>query len=302
MHEIPPPLVNNRGWPWEALSAAPSSAEDGWPRITVVTPSFNQGAFIEATLRSVLLQRYPNLEYIVLDAESTDESQAIIRRYAPCLTYWHSQRDRGQADALRTGFAMSTGNILCWLNSDDMFLPDVLRTVGTLFRRHRRMEVLYGNRLVIDRDGAIIDRHVWPWHFTTSHWALGQPLAQECCFWRRQIYERVGGIDPTWFFIMDYDLFYRMWLVGRFRKTASFLGCFRRHEDAKNARHTDVWRRELAEAKLRFGLREPGYLGSRVLERTNRLQVFLENLLSRARGVQYSRGHDRAKRRSDTLP
>ena len=101
-------------------------------------------------------------------------------------------------------------------------------------------------------------------------------VAQECCFWRRSLYERAGGVDPSKFYIMDYDLFFRMWRIGHFRKTSAYLGCFRRHEETKNVRHEDVWRRELAEAKDQFGLKDPGYLGIRFLNRMNSLQRFLE--------------------------
>jgi GT2 family glycosyltransferase len=176
---------------------------------------------------------------------------------------------------------MATGEILGWVNSDDIFLPGALRTVGRMFARHQRVDFVYGNRLVIDRDGAVTGRHVWPWRLTAAHWSLGQPLAQEACFWRRELYERVGGLDPSKFFIMDYDLFLRMWRTGRFRKISRYLGCLRIHEETKNTKHVDVWRRELAEAKARYGLREPGYVGSRVLNRGDRLQTWLEARLAR---------------------
>jgi glycosyltransferase involved in cell wall biosynthesis len=257
--------------------------EGRWPRITVVTPSFNQSEFIETTLRSVLDQNYPNLEYIVLDGGSRDGSVEIIERYAPRLAYWHSQKDAGQADALRTGFAMATGEILCWLNSDDIFLPGALHTVAALFGTHLRTDVIYGNRLVIDRDGNVIGRHIWPWRLMRAHWRDGQPLAQECCFFRRSIYDRVGGVDASKFFIMDYDLFFRMWRVGKFRKTTTFLGCLRIHDAAKNALHVDVWQRELASARIEFGLKEPGYLGRRLLNRLDWLQNCAENVMVRLR-------------------
>jgi len=249
------------------------------PRITVVTPSLNQGAFLEAALRSVLDQRYPNLEYLVLDGGSSDGSVEIIERYAPRLAYWHSRKDAGQADAIATGFAMATGEIFCWLNSDDLLLPGALQFAGEFFRDHRRADFLYGNRIVIDKDGREIARHVWPWHLTRAHWALGQPLAQECCFWRRELYEKAGGIDRSRFFVMDYDLFFRMWQLGRFRKTTRFLGALRQHEETKNARSQDVRERELAAARARYGLREPGYLGIRLLNRWDRVQRFVEKLV-----------------------
>jgi glycosyltransferase involved in cell wall biosynthesis len=249
------------------------------PRITVVTPSFNQAQFVEATLRSVLDQDYPDLEYIVLDGGSSDGSVEIIERYAPRLAYWHSRKDAGQADAIATGFEMSTGEVLCWLNSDDVLLPGALRIVGEYFRRHRRVGFLYGNRLVIDAAGREIGRHVWPWLITRSHWALGQPLAQECCFWRRDLYERAGGIDRSKFFIMDYDLFFRMWKVGRFRKTPAFLGCIRVHEATKNTMHRSVWEREFGAAIAQYGLAPPGRIIRALLNRLDALQFRLEQRL-----------------------
>jgi glycosyltransferase involved in cell wall biosynthesis len=250
------------------------------PRISVVTPSFNQAEFLEAAMRSVLDQDYPNLEYLVLDGGSTDGSADIIRRYAPRLAYWHSGKDAGQASAIAEGFEKSTGEILCWLNSDDFFLPGALRFVGEFFRDYRGVDFLYGNRVVIDREGREIGRHWWPWHLTRAHWALGQPLAQECCFWRRALYEKVGGIDRSKFFIMDYDLFFRMWRAGRFRKTSRYLGALRMHEETKNARSQDIRERELAEAKTRYGLRTPGYLGMRMLNRFDGLQRLVEKLMA----------------------
>ncbi len=273
---LPDAMIDRDGWPWRGDGHGSVEANRSWPRITVVTPSFNQGEFIEATIRSVLLQNYPNLEYIVLDAGSTDQSVEIIRRYEPWLTYWHSREDAGQADAIRTGFEMATGEILCWLNSDDILLPDSLDRVGSFFVRHSSVDFLYGNRFVIDRGGEVIGQHYWPWFLTRWHWALGQPVAQECCFWRKNLYSRAGGINPARFFIMDYDLFFRMWQIGRFRKTSAFLGCIRQHEATKNALHQEVRLQEMGEAKIQFGLTEPGYVMARVLNRVDRVQRMLE--------------------------
>jgi glycosyltransferase involved in cell wall biosynthesis len=275
MPDLPHAPAGKEGWPWVS-EPQPERSKVEWPRITVVTPSFNQGEFVEAALRSVLLQAYPNLEYIVLDGGSTDGSAAIIERYAPHLEYWHSRKDDGQAAAVRSGFEMATGEILCWLNSDDILLPGSLRKVGEFFGNHPSVDFLYGNRLVIDREGEVIGQHVWPWLLTRSHWAIGQPVAQECCFWRKELYSRVGGINPNRFFILDYDLFFRMWRVGRFRKTSAFLGCIRQHEATKNTLQQDVRLREMAEARLLFSLKEPGYVMARVLNRIDRLQRLLD--------------------------
>jgi glycosyltransferase involved in cell wall biosynthesis len=254
-----------------------------WPRITVVTPSFNQGAFLEATLRSVLDQQYPNLEYIVLDGGSTDDSVSIIERYSSRLVYWHSRPDGGQADAIASGFDMATGDILCWLNSDDVLLPGALSHVAAIFRDSPRTKFVYGNRLVIDEQGNVIGRHRWPHVLNRYHWALGQYLAQECAFWRRDLYEQVGGLDRQRFFIMDYDLFYRMWRVARFRKTSKFLGCIRVHPETKNARHQETREREMREARQTYALHEPTRITLALMSRFDRLQLWAEETLERYR-------------------
>jgi glycosyltransferase involved in cell wall biosynthesis len=280
---LPAPPPGRQGWPWEAYDAGTIPLPRGkqWPRISVVTPSFNQGEFLEATLRSVLLQGYPNCEILVLDGGSDDNSVDVLRKYEPHLTFWRSRPDDGQSGAIADGLAMATGEILCWLNSDDIFLPGALHTVAALFARHSDVDVVYGNRLVIDRAGAIIGRHVWPSRLTRSHWWIGQPLAQEATFWRRAIYEKAGGLDRSKFFIMDYDLFFRMWRIGRFLKTPRPLGCLRIHEATKNTKHVEVWQRELGEARAKYALRQPGYLGVRILNRANRLQLWYEELFAR---------------------
>ncbi len=284
---LPAPPRGSRGWPWTtAEGMSPGGAR--LPRISVVTPSFNQGRFLEATLRSILLQHYPGLEVIVIDGGSTDGSVEVIRKYEPWLTYWHSRRDDGQAAAIRAGFEIATGEILCWLNSDDIYLPNALHRVGEFFARRPGTGIVYGNRAVINRDGAVTGRHLFPRYLTRMHWALEQPLAQECCFWRREVYDRVGGIDPKLFFVMDYDLFFRMWRSARCCKTPEFLGCIREHAETKSARYQDVWCREFREARERFGLRPPGVLARRVFNRLNRAQLVFEVWQSRFNGA-YSR-------------
>src|SRR5215831_1246876 len=131
---LPPSPADKVGWPWNDDSETAASIENP-PRISVITPSFNQQRFIEQTIRSVLLQKYPNLEYIIIDGGSTDGSIDIIKKYEPHLTYWESQRDRGQSHAINKGFARATGEILCWLNSDDYYLSGALHTVAKALSR-----------------------------------------------------------------------------------------------------------------------------------------------------------------------
>ena len=134
--ELPPPPPGKAGWPWTIESPQlPNTTPDGrpWPRISIVTPSFNQGQFIEETIRSVLLQGYPDLEYVIFDAASTDDSVGIIKKYEPWLTYWESEKDRGQAHAINKGLTKSTGEIFNWINSDDMLVDGALGIIARCF-------------------------------------------------------------------------------------------------------------------------------------------------------------------------
>jgi len=180
-----------------------------WPRITVVTPSYNQARFLESTLRSVHDQRYPNLEHIVIDGGSTDGSVEIIRKFEDRLAYWVSEPDKGQTDALIKGFSRATGEILAWLNSDDLYEPWTLWEVAEFFTRHPEVQFVYGDALWIDTEGRILqpkkeipfNRFIWLYDYNY----IPQPSA----FWRRELYEAVGGLDPRFDLAMDADLWIR---------------------------------------------------------------------------------------------
>lgn len=246
------------------------------PKITVVMPSFNQAAYLESAIESVLSQNYPNLEFILLDGGSSDDSKAIINRYVDHFFYWRSSPDNGQAAALKEGFDMATGDIYCWLNSDDVFLPNAFKAVADAFSKNVKADFIYSDRKVINASGDVVDEHVWPFYLLEYHWAYGQPLAQECCFWRADLYRKVGGINPDLFFIMDYDLFLRMWKVGSFKKIYPHLACIRFHEESKNATSQEVLKREIANAKERYQVKQPGYFMLRFLNRFNSLQILFE--------------------------
>src|SRR4051794_28341061 len=129
---LPPPPEGKTGWPWTNESGTGVSTfekKEEWPRISIVTPSYNQGGYLEETIRSILLQGYPNLEYLVIDGGSSDESVDVIKKYERHLTYWESAKDRGQSDALNRGFKRATGEWVGWVNSDDLYLPNALATL-----------------------------------------------------------------------------------------------------------------------------------------------------------------------------
>jgi len=213
------------------------------PKITVVTPSFNQANFLRQTIASVLSQGYPDLEYIVIDGGSSDGSREIIQANGSRLAYWCSEPDRGQADALRKGFERATGEILCWLNSDDVYMPRALLAVGTFFANHPESEVLNGGGVVIDENGDLYIDGFWTYtEGVAASWRrlkwYGQDGAfQPSTFWRKSAYEAVGGINPGLYFQMDRDLFFRMAQRRRFDKTTQILSCFRHHPSSKSYLH-----------------------------------------------------------------
>jgi GT2 family glycosyltransferase len=199
------------------------------------------------------------------------------------ISYWRSQPDAGQADAVASGFERATGEIFGYVNSDDVLLPGALRHVARMFAISKA-GVVYGNRLVIDESGAVIGRHIWPYFLSRYHWARGQPVAKESTFWRKDVYKRVGGIDRSKFFILDYDLFYRMWMATSFYKTRAFLGAIRVHDETKSTRHDDVRHQEMAMAKAHYALREPGFFRVRIMNRLDRIQTMFDTCMEAMRG------------------
>ena len=204
------------------------------PVISIVTPSFNQGKFLEDTLRSVVSQEYPHTEHIVLDGGSTDESVEIIRRYARHLQYWASAPDRGQAHAINMGLAMAKGEVLGWLNSDDTLLPGALATVGKTFAEHPEVDLVYGDFIYTDVAGRPVRRrHVFSsisYESLLYHDYLGQPAL----FFRRSLYDKVGPLDEALYYCLDWDLFLRMWRVCRPLHVPALLATYRLDHAAKS--------------------------------------------------------------------
>lgn len=205
------------------------------PLISIVTPSFNQGHVLEATLQSVLGQGYPALEYVVQDGGSTDASVAILERYSTQLLAWESGPDGGQAPAINRGFRHTSGEIMAYLNSDDTLLPGALAFVARYFRQHPEVDVVYGHRVLIDDVGAEIGRWVLPPHDDQAI-AFADFIPQETMFWRRRAWDAVGGgIDESFRFAMDWDLILRFRAAGMtFRRLPRFLGAFRVWQDQKS--------------------------------------------------------------------
>jgi glycosyltransferase involved in cell wall biosynthesis len=229
--------------------------------ISVVTPSFNQAKYIEQTIVSVLDQDYPHVEYLVLDGGSTDKSPDIISSYADRLAYWCSESDGGQADAIAKGFEIASGDILCWLNSDDVFLPGALSAVAEYFDLHPDVEAVSGGAYYIDSAGRAMKPSFGC--YTTGVAATydrfrfleaSDGVFQQATFWRKTAYEAVGGIDRSLQFIMDRDLFTRLARRRRFGQLSKFLACFRLHEECKSMRLQEIRHQEGRLYAERYGL------------------------------------------------
>ena len=224
------------------------------PKISIITPSYNQAAFIRWTVRSVFLQRYPNLEYIMMDGGSTDGTREVLEPYADHFAHYVSERDKGQADAIHRGFARSTGEIMSYLNSDDMLAPGSLQFVARYFAEHPDVDAIYSHRVTVDEANRVLWYWILPRHsdWYMTRWDL---IPQETCFWRRSLFEKCGNIDPNFRFAMDYDLFVRFMQNGKMVRLNRFLGVFRKHDEAKTSQLLEtVGRQEIAEVWRRYGL------------------------------------------------
>jgi GT2 family glycosyltransferase len=204
------------------------------PAIAIVTPSYNQGRFVERTLTSVLGQGYPALEYAVQDGGSTDETVAVLDAYRDRLTACVAEPDDGQGDAINRGFANVDGEIMAWLNSDDLLLPGALAAVARHFQANPDVDVVYGHRLLIDEDDRQIGCWVMPPH---ADWPLElvDLIPQETLFWRRRAWDAAGGrLDPSFRFALDWDLLLRLRDAGaRIERIPFVLGGFRIHAAQK---------------------------------------------------------------------
>ncbi len=180
------------------------------PLVSVITPSYNQARFLEATIRSVLEQDYPRIEYFILDGGSTDGSLDIIKKYAPRLAGWVSEKDEGQTDAINKGFARATGEILAWLNSDDTYEPGAVREAVEFLRGRPEVGMVYGEANYIDENGRVIGRFPAA---QTDYTRLRRGyvhIPQQASFWRADLWKKIGPLDPSFYFAMDYDLWVRL--------------------------------------------------------------------------------------------
>ena len=258
--ELPVPPTGKTGWPWtQEGQHVPDTMPNGkpWPKISLVTPSYNQGQFIEETIRSVLLQGYPNLEYIIMDGGSTDNSVEIIKTYEPWITEWVSESDRGQSDAINKGFAKASGQIFGWLNSDDYLLPDALRSVAEAYCKvpndggwfggcervtadGRPMSVRHPHRL--DLDGLADKSNNW--------------IMQPACFFSAKAWRTCGPLDRSLAHAMDFDLWLKIAGQYSIEKIDAVLAAARIHEGAKTQAQRGMMFAEVWTVQIRHGFEQ----------------------------------------------
>lgn len=240
-----------------AAEAATKAAPGLLPRISIVVPSFNQGAFIDAALGSLVEQGYPDLEILVADGGSRDGTTEIIERYGSHITWWRSAPDRGQGHALNEGFEQATGEVMGWLCSDDVLMPEALLTVGRAFAS-TAADLVTGRCQVINEAGIHVHWERLRWADEKDMLLAGLTLSQPATFWRRTLWDAAGAIDEAWDFVMDFDLWLRCFQHHpRVEYLDRILALERRHAAQKTAVHNlDHLRREKIAARLRAaGLR-----------------------------------------------
>ncbi len=232
---LPPPETPRTGWPWSAEETPAYDLSLHWPKITVITPSFNQGCYLEETIRSILLQGYPNLEYFVIDGGSRDNSPALIQKYSSHLAWGVSEPDRGQGHAINKGLERATGDVVAWLNSDDWYKPGTLEFVGRHFRENPESHWLACG-VQNFWDGGELHTLVLP-RFQSAAALLGRQqyaMHQPGIFWSRQALKKNGLLNEQRHYSFDHEYWFRLLLQGFTPVCKDFVAAgFRLHPDSK---------------------------------------------------------------------
>lgn len=241
---IPAPPAGRKGWPWTEVQAnLPATREDGspWPRITVVTPSYNQGNYLEETIRSVICQGYPDVELIIIDGGSCDMTIEVIRKYEPWIKHWVSEKDKGQSHAINKGFRKSTGTWVGWQNSDDTYSAGSFAAIAKADLLYPKADVFYGKTWLTEADntgGELASVH--PVFKLKSMIPLPFVFNQST-FFNQRIFEHGIFLDPNKKHMMDYDFMWRLVLCGyQFQYADGVVGNFRQQPLAKTAYQSDI--------------------------------------------------------------
>lgn len=259
LKDLPAPPPGRTGWPWtEECGQLPDAPPGGgtWPKITIVTPSFNQGQYLEETIRSVLLQGYPNLEYVLIDGGSRDESVEVIRRYEPWLSHWVSERDRGQSHAINKGLERMTGDLFGWINSDDLLMPDGLATVAAAHLGSPG-DLIVGDVINFWDDFAAGERELlrqgeFELKKFVEFWNRSERWHQPGVFFPASVLSRTGHLDESLDYLFDYDLICRALDAAGAVLVPDPLAAFRLHSSSKTVSQGELFYLEACRISRRY--------------------------------------------------
>ncbi len=257
LNSLPQPPAGKTGWPWTVeTDSSHYECFDYFPRISIVTPSFNQDRFLEETIRSVVLQNYPNTELIIIDGGSSDASVEIIKKYSPWIAYWVSEKDQGQSHALNKGFEKATGDWIGWQNSDDIYRQEAFFHFLQACKQ-KKADVFFGHCDTIDSDSKVIQSHFYPpFSFFELKYG-GWNITNQATFFSRAIINDFR-INESYRYAMDGDFYFRIAANGSsFALINRVLGAFRLHGDAKTGQHdltigVDEW----IDIRKRYGIQQ----------------------------------------------
>jgi glycosyltransferase involved in cell wall biosynthesis len=247
LKDLPSPPSDKSGWPWTEQSKSLSEKiPDGseWPCISIVTPSYNQGQFLEETIRSVLLQGYPNLEYIIIDGGSTDNSVEIIKKYEQYLSYWVSEPDKGQTDALNKGFRKVTGQLIGWQNSDDYYHSEAFVNAAKASVLFKDFDIIYGSTKYVNENGNFV-RDYPVSSFNIYNLIPHINMCNQSMFFKRKIFDDNNFLDEDYYHCMDLEFFLKLAVKGyKFHFYPDIVGYFRLHNHSKAYKQYDIYARE----------------------------------------------------------
>ena len=243
---------------------ATASPATSYPKLTIVTPSFNQAHYLERTILSVLNQQYPNLEYLIIDGGSTDGTLEIIKKYEPYLAGWVSEKDRGQTDAINKGFRMATGDYVAFQNSDDVFAANALQRVASAWQKAPDTDVFFGDMYITDEQDVILEEMRAPAFCAECQVYEGMQVFNQSLFIKRSRLDEFGMLDESLRFVIDYEIIARLGVQPglRFRHIDGFWGGFRVQPDAKSSNIAYIGLQEHQKVKEKY---QP-YLRSRLGE------------------------------------
>jgi glycosyltransferase involved in cell wall biosynthesis len=252
VNELPLSPCGKTGWPWTE-GTPPISYTEPCPTVSIITPSFNQAAYIEETIRSVLLQNYQALEYIIIDGGSTDGTLDILRRYERWVQ-WVSEPDRGQTDAINKGMRLARGEVLAYLNSDDTYLPGAIDTVAHHLATHPEVGLVYGDCFAVNTDGVAFGTIHGHSYNLRRMIMRGEFVPQQAAFWSRQVMDLIGLFDANLHYCMDHDYFIRTGQHFAVHYIPQPLATFRFHASSKTVSHQELHWHEVMSVCRHYGM------------------------------------------------